>query len=223
MMRIWQGLALMLALGWLGCGAAQDGAPATTDGSVAAPQGATELKAVAPAAQTAEATVSKQFLVKTNKGELVLELDYAKAPQTCANFEHYVAKGHYTGTVFHRVIPTFMVQGGGLDSTLTERSQDPPIENEAANGLLNTRGTIAMARTGAVHSATSQFFINVVDNDFLNFRSPDPQGFGYCVFGHVVKGMEVVDAIRNVATGNQGMYQNVPLQPVVIESVTLVK
>jgi peptidyl-prolyl cis-trans isomerase B (cyclophilin B) len=216
MTRAGQGLFLVLALGWLGCGAAtQDGKQETAPAAAAA--------AAAPVEQKAEATLSKQFLMKTDKGEILLELDYAKAPKTCANFEHYAAKGHYNGTVFHRVISSFMIQGGGLDSTLSERATDPPIENEAGNGLKNTRGTIAMARTGAVHSATSQFFINVVDNDFLNFRSPDPQGFGYCVFGHVVKGMEVVDAIRNVPTGNRGMYQNVPTQSVLIESVTLVK
>jgi len=219
MYRLGQNLLMVLALGaWLGCGAT---APADTQAPAAASAVSVESDEPAVAATPAEAPVSKQFLMKTSLGEIVLELDYAKAPKTCANFESYVTKGHYDGTVFHRVIGTFMIQGGGMDSLMTERPTDKPIENEAANGLKNTRGTIAMARTNAVHSATSQFFINVVDNDFLNHRSPDPQGFGYCVFGHVVKGMETVDAIKAVPTGTRGMYRDVPEKPVVIESVTL--
>ena len=219
MNRLWQGLTLVLVLGcWLGCGTApRAGEPQE---QVTQPAGAASADvATTPATPTGE-SMNKQFLLKTNLGEIVLELDYEKAPKTCANFESYVQKGHYNGTVFHRVISNFMIQGGGMDSTMAERATDPAIENEAANGLKNLRGTIAMARTNAVHSATSQFFINVVDNDFLNHRSPDPQGFGYCVFGHVVKGLETVDAIKSVPTGSKGMYRDVPQQPVVIESIT---
>lgn len=219
MNRVWQAMLLVLALGWLGCGAAPGGgdvAPAlTTDQTTEAPAAATPPEK--------GDTVSKQFLMKTSLGEIVLELDYGKAPKTCANFEAYVGKGHYDGTIFHRVISSFMIQGGGMDSLMAERETMAPIENEAGNGLRNNRGTIAMARTNAVHSATSQFFINVVDNDFLNHRSPDPQGFGYCVFGRVVKGMETVDAIRAVPTGSRGMHQNVPSSPVVILSVAPVQ
>jgi peptidyl-prolyl cis-trans isomerase B (cyclophilin B) len=218
MNRLWQNLLMVLVLGtWLGCGAT---APADPKSPVLSSPSVGSADNDAPSTP-AEGPVSKQFLMKTSLGEIVLELDYDKAPKTCANFESYVAKGHYNGTVFHRVIGTFMIQGGGMDSLMTERPTDAPIENEAANGLKNQRGTIAMARTNAVHSATSQFFINVVDNDFLNHRSPDPQGFGYCVFGSVVKGMETVDAIKAVPTGTKGMYRDVPQSPVVIESITL--
>lgn len=219
MNRLGQNLLMVLVLGaWLGCGAT---VPAESESPAAASAPSVESIDSAVPATPAEEPVSKQFLMKTSLGEIVLELDYAKAPKTCANFESYVAKGHYNGTVFHRVIGTFMIQGGGMDSLMTEKPTDKAIENEAANGLKNARGTVAMARTNAVHSATSQFFINVVDNDFLNHRSEDPQGFGYCVFGQVVKGMETVDAIKAVPTGTRGMYRDVPENPVVIESITL--
>jgi peptidyl-prolyl cis-trans isomerase B (cyclophilin B) len=209
MHTLMRGLMMVLVMGWMGCGAA--------------PEAATSAKNAATAPAQQESSMTKQFLMKTSMGDLTLELDYTKAPKTCANFEQYVASGHYNGTIFHRVIAGFMIQGGGMDSTMKEKSTLAPIENEAANGLKNLRGTIAMARTNAVHSATSQFFINVVDNAFLNHRSPDPQGFGYCVFGHVVSGMETVDAIRAVATGTKGMHRDVPNQPVLIQSVTLVE
>jgi len=222
MSKVWHGLALFCLLGWLGCSTAPRGDVAKEGGDSAAAAATGEAKTAAAAATAAASgsTMTKQFLMKTSLGELVLELDVAKAPKTSANFERYVAKGHYNGTIFHRVISGFMIQGGGMTADMAERPTDPPVENEAVNGLKNARGTVAMARTSAVHSATSQFFINVVDNDFLNFRSPDPQGFGYCVFGRVVKGMETVDAIRNVPTSVQGMHRDVPVTPVVIESVT---
>lgn len=165
----------------------------------------------------------KQFSMKTSMGEVVLELDYGKAPITCENFENYVKKGHYNGTIFHRVIPDFMIQGGGFTPDMQQKSTDAQIENEATNGLKNDVGTIAMARTSAVHSATSQFFINVNDNDFLNNRGNNPQTFGYCVFGKVVKGMEIVTAIEGVPTASKGQHQNVPVEPVVIESISLLK
>ncbi|MDR2188750.1 MAG: peptidyl-prolyl cis-trans isomerase [Azonexus sp.] len=158
----------------------------------------------------------------TNHGVITLELDAEKAPKTAANFIAYVEAGHYDGTIFHRVIKDFMIQGGGMKPGMKEKDTQAPIENEAANGLQNRRGSIAMARTGDPHSATAQFFINVVDNDFLDFRAPAGQGWGYCVFGEVVDGMDVVDKIRAVKTGNKGFHQDVPLEDVVIEKAEMV-
>lgn len=153
----------------------------------------------------------------TNFGAITLKLDAEKAPQTVENFVQYVNEGHYDGTVFHRVIPGFMIQGGGFTPDMDQKECRDPVDNEAANGLKNKRGTIAMARTSDPHSATAQFFINLVDNDFLDFRSPSGSGWGYCVFGEVVEGIEVVDAIQAVSTGTQGFHQDVPEEPVVIE------
>lgn len=159
--------------------------------------------------------------LKTSLGAIVLELDEAKAPKTVANFLQYVRDKHYDGTVFHRVIDGFMIQGGGMDADLKEKPTRAPIALEAGNGLRNERGTIAMARTSNPNSATSQFFINVTNNDMLN--APKPDGYGYTVFGKVVQGMDVVDKIRTVATGNRGMHQNVPVTPVAILSATEIK
>lgn len=158
----------------------------------------------------------------TNHGTITLELDAEKAPATTENFLAYVKGGHYDGTVFHRVIDNFMIQGGGFKPGMKEKPMRDPVKNEADNGLKNIRGAIAMARTNDPHSATAQFFINVVDNDFLDYRSPTPQGWGYCVFGHVVDGLDVVDKIRKVATGNSGFHQDVPTEDVVIERVEIV-
>ncbi len=158
----------------------------------------------------------------TNHGVITLELDSAKAPKTAANFLAYVESGHYDGTIFHRVIDGFMIQGGGMSPGMKEKSTNAPIENEAANGLKNDRGTIAMARTSEPHSASSQFFINLKDNDFLNHSAPSGQGWGYCVFGSVVEGMDVVDKIRAVKTGNKGFHQDVPVEDVVIEKAEVV-
>lgn len=158
----------------------------------------------------------------TNHGVITLELDAEKAPKTVANFLAYVESGHYDGTIFHRVIDGFMIQGGGMGVGMKEKVTNAPIENEAGNGLKNDRGTIAMARTNDPHSATAQFFINVKDNDFLNFRAPSGSGWGYCVFGKVVEGMEVVDKIKGVKTGNQGFHQDVPVEDVVIEKAEVV-
>jgi peptidyl-prolyl cis-trans isomerase B (cyclophilin B) len=158
----------------------------------------------------------------TNQGAIILELDAEKAPKTVANFLAYVEAGHYDGTIFHRVIDGFMIQGGGMGVGMKEKSTSAPIENEAGNGLKNDRGTIAMARTNDPHSATAQFFINVKDNDFLNFRAPSGSGWGYCVFGKVVEGMDVVDKIRAVKTGNKGFHQDVPVEDVVIEKAEVV-
>ncbi|MGD9869793.1 MAG: peptidylprolyl isomerase [Thauera sp.] len=158
----------------------------------------------------------------TNHGVITLELDAEKAPVSVANFLAYVESGHYNNTIFHRVIDGFMIQGGGFEPGMNQKPTGEQIKNEADNGLKNERGTIAMARTQAPHSATAQFFINVADNDFLNHRSPDLQGWGYCVFGKVSDGMDVVDAIRKVKTGSSGFHQDVPKEDVIIERAEVV-
>lgn len=158
-------------------------------------------------------------VMETSVGTIELELDEVKAPTTVKNFLDYVESGFYDGTVFHRVISGFMIQGGGFTPELVQKPTKAPIVNEAQNQLPNLKGTIAMARTSVVDSATSQFFINLVDNDFLNFRSPTMQGFGYCVFGKVTKGLEVVEAIGRVKTGNFKGYGDVPINPITILSV----
>ena len=158
----------------------------------------------------------------TNHGIIALELNAEKAPKTVANFLAYVEAGHYDNTIFHRVIRDFMIQGGGMEPGMNQKKTSAPIENEAANSLRNRRGSIAMARTGDPHSATAQFFINTVDNDFLDFKAPSGQGWGYCVFGEVVEGMDVVDKIRAVRTGNKGFHQDVPVDDVVIEKAEIV-
>lgn len=158
----------------------------------------------------------------TTHGAIVIELDAQKAPVTVANFLDYVESGHYDGTVFHRVIDGFMIQGGGMDSKMKEKRTGTPIKNEADNGLKNDVGTIAMARTSDPHSATAQFFINVKNNDFLNYTSPTPQGWGYAVFGKVTNGMDVVNQIKGVATGRYGHHADVPTTPVVINSAKVI-
>jgi peptidyl-prolyl cis-trans isomerase B (cyclophilin B) len=158
-----------------------------------------------------------KVLLKTNKGDITLSLDAVKAPKTVANFLQYVKSGHYDGTIFHRVIDNFMIQGGGMTAGLKEKASGAQIENEADNGLKNERGTVAMARTSDPHSASAQFFINVGDNDFLNHSAKNSQGWGYAVFGKVTDGLEVVDAIRKVKTGNAGFHQDVPAEDVIIE------
>lgn len=160
---------------------------------------------------------SVMVLMKTSKGDIKLELDPEKAPHTVANFLTYVESGHYTGTIFHRVIENFMVQGGGFDEKMNQKSAPNTVDNEADNGLSNHRGSIAMARTADPHSAGAQFFINVKDNDFLNHTGKNPQGWGYCVFGKVVEGMDVVDAIKVVPTGAQ----DVPMEIITINEVVL--
>ncbi|MEI7565286.1 MAG: peptidyl-prolyl cis-trans isomerase [Burkholderiaceae bacterium] len=164
-----------------------------------------------------------KVLLKTNKGDITLSLDAAKAPKTVANFLQYVKSGHYDGTIFHRVIDNFMIQGGGMTTGLKQKSTLAEIENEANNGLKNLRGTVAMARTNEPHSASSQFFINLNDNDFLNHTAPNAQGWGYAVFGEVCDGMDVVDVIRKVKTGNAGFHQDVPTEDVTIEKATVLE
>jgi peptidyl-prolyl cis-trans isomerase B (cyclophilin B) len=161
-----------------------------------------------------------RVLMKTNFGDITIELDEANAPITTENFLRYVDENFYNGTIFHRVIKGFMIQGGGFTVDMQQKKTHAPIKNEASNGLKNNKYTIAMARTSDINSATAQFFINTVDNDFLNFRAPNPAAYGYAVFGAVVEGFNVVDQIENVLTGNRGYFQDVPKNAVVITSVT---
>lgn len=164
-----------------------------------------------------------KVILKTNFGDITLELDAAKAPLTVANYLEYVKSGHYNGKIFHRVINNFMIQGGGMDKDMKESKTLAPIQNEANNGLKNDKYTIAMARTMQPHSATAQFFINVKDNDFLNFSGENVHGWGYAVFGKVTEGTDVVDKIKAVKTGRHGMHDDVPTEAIVIESATVVE
>ena len=167
----------------------------------------------------------KKTMVKlhTNHGIITLQLDAEKAPNTVKNFLEYVESGFYSNTIFHRVIDGFMVQGGGFEPGMKQKPVKAPIQNEAANGLKNDNYTVAMARTNDPHSATAQFFINVKNNGFLNYSAPNAQGYGYCVFGKVVEGMEIVDAIRKVKTGNRSGFSDVPMEDVIITKAELVK
>lgn len=158
----------------------------------------------------------------TSMGAIVIELNEEKAPKTVENFLNYVKSGHYDGTIFHRIIDGFMIQGGGMDAEMNEKATNAPVENEADNGLKNDKGTIAMARTQDPHSATSQFFVNVKDNDFLNYTGKNAQGWGYTVFGKVTSGMDVIEKMRGVPTGRFGMHADVPKEPVIINSATIV-
>jgi peptidyl-prolyl cis-trans isomerase B (cyclophilin B) len=164
-----------------------------------------------------------KVLLKTNQGDITLTLDAAKAPKSVANFLQYVKSGHYDGTIFHRVINNFMIQGGGMTAGMKQKPTGAEIENEANNGLKNELGTVAMARTSDPHSATAQFFINVNDNEFLNHTAQNAQGWGYAVFGKVTEGMDVVDTIRKVKTGNAGFHQDVPAEDVVIEKASVLE
>jgi peptidyl-prolyl cis-trans isomerase B (cyclophilin B) len=177
------------------------------------------LAAVAPAA----AGEASKVALETDKGKIVIELYPDKAPKTVQNFLDYVDAGHYNSTIFHRVIPTFMIQGGGMTASMKEKPTKPPVKNEADNGLRNQRGTIAMARTQVPDSATAQFFINTVDNDFLDFKNKTIQGWGYAVFGKVVEGMDVVDTIAKVKTTNRSGHQDVPVDTVMIIKAERVK
>ena len=170
-----------------------------------------------------EEQTNPRVLLSTSHGDITLELDAVKAPITSENFLAYVGSGHFDGTIFHRVIPDFMIQGGGFTADMSQKTTNAPIENEADNGLKNDRGTVAMARTSDPHSASSQFFINLKKNDFLNHTSKTGQGWGYAVFARVVEGMEVVDAIAQVATGTSGPHCDVPREPVVLDRVTAIE
>ncbi|OZI45603.1 peptidylprolyl isomerase [Bordetella genomosp. 4] len=168
-------------------------------------------------------STSPRVKLQTNQGDIVITLDAEKAPKTVENFLSYVKSGFYNGTIFHRVIDGFMIQGGGFEAGLKQKPTQAPIENEANNGLKNDKYTLAMARTSDPHSATAQFFINVANNDFLNFTAPTPNGWGYAVFGKVTEGTEVVDKIKGVKTGNSGFHQNVPTEDVVIEKAEVLE
>lgn len=161
------------------------------------------------------------IILQTNHGNITLELDTQGTPVTAENFLSYAKNGFYDGTIFHRVMNGFMIQGGGFDKEMSQKKTQATIKNEAKTGQANKRGTIAMARTSDPHSATAQFFINVVDNDFLNFTAENSNGWGYCVFGKVTDGMDVVDQIKKVATTNKSGHQNVPVEPVIIEKVVV--
>nr|WP_297525187.1 peptidylprolyl isomerase [uncultured Roseateles sp.] len=167
--------------------------------------------------------MTKKVELHTNHGLITVELDDVKAPKSVENFLAYVAKGHYDGTIFHRVIKGFMAQGGGFEEGMKQKPADAPIQNEANNGLKNDKYTLAMARTNAPHSASAQFFINTVDNDFLNFKSESPSGWGYAVFGKVVGGQDVVDKIEKVKTSRSGFHDDVPVDPVIIERAVAVE
>ena len=170
-----------------------------------------------------ESSSNPKVLIETSKGNITIELDAKNAPISSANFVSYVKDSFYDGTIFHRVIPGFMVQGGGMNPDMSERDTKAPIQNEANNGLTNDRGTLAMARTNVPHSASSQFFINVNDNTVLNFKSETTQGWGYAVFGKVTEGKDIVDAIVGVKTGNHGMHQDVPVEPVLMNKVSIIE
>jgi peptidyl-prolyl cis-trans isomerase B (cyclophilin B) len=164
--------------------------------------------------------MSKKVLIETSKGNITIELNEEKAPATVANFLKYVNEGFYDGTIFHRVIPNFMVQGGGFMPDMSQKEAGAPIKNEADNGLSNVRGSIAMARTSDPHSATAQFFINHKDNNFLDHTAPTGQGWGYCAFGKITEGMDVIDAIAAIPTGNVGGHGDVPTETVTLEKAT---
>lgn len=172
---------------------------------------------------TAKKGFSHMIKLHTNHGVITLQLDAEKAPVSVKNFEEYVTSGHYNNTIFHRVIDSFMIQGGGFEPGMKQKPTNAPIKNEAANGLKNDKYTIAMARTGDPQSATAQFFINTKDNDFLNYTAPNVQGYGYCVFGKVVEGMDVVDKIGKVKTGNSGGFSDVPKEDVIITKAEIVQ
>ncbi len=163
------------------------------------------------------------ILIKTTRGDIQIELNAEKAPKTVGNFLKYAKNGHYNGTIFHRVIDNFMIQGGGFTSKMTQKTAPHTVENEANNSLKNIKGSIAMARTGDPHSAGAQFFININDNAFLDFKAPTQQGWGYCVFGRIVQGMDVVDLIRGVATGRSGPHSDVPTEPIEITEVIVLR
>jgi|TARA_B110000503_G_C7159373_1_gene418889 peptidyl-prolyl cis-trans isomerase B (cyclophilin B) len=189
--------------------------------------GATQIAASQPKTQPQKGTASMsknpRVNLKTNMGDIVIELNAEKAPKSAENFLMYAREGAYNNTIFHRVMDGFMVQGGGFEPGMKQKPTHAPIDNEAANGLKNDKYTVAMARTNDPHSATSQFFINVANNEFLNFTAPSGNGWGYAVFGKVVQGEDVVDKIRAVKTGNAGPHQNVPSTDVVIEQVTIIE
>lgn len=183
----------------------------------------TPAHAASSTTQGSAMSTNPQVKLQTNKGDIIIELNAEAAPKTVENFIGYVQDGFYDGTIFHRVINNFMIQGGGFEAGMKQKTTKSPVENEANNGLKNDQYTLAMARTSDPHSATAQFFINVTNNDFLNFTSPTPNGWGYAVFGKVVEGQDVVDSMKTVKTGNKGFHQDVPVDDLIIESATIVE
>ena len=185
--------------------------------------GAAQATSSIPTQGKSVMSTNPRVKLHTNMGDMVIALDAEKAPKTVANFLSYVNEGFYDGTIFHRVISNFMVQGGGFEPGMKQKQTHAPVDNEANNGLKNDMYTLAMARTSDPHSATAQFFINVANNEFLNYTSPTPNGWGYTVFGKVVEGTDVVDKIKAVKTGNKGFHQDVPVEDVVIEKATVIE
>ena len=218
----WMGFGLVLMLAGGLPALAQDGSEVPPVPSPAGEEIAVAEEGAAPeeAPEAEQAKETDMVIIKTSLGDIKVKLAADKAPLSVANFLAYADAGHYNGTIFHRVIDGFMIQGGGFDAQMSQKPTQASIKNEAANGLQNKRGTLAMARTAIVDSATSQFFINLKDNGFLDFRAPTPQAFGYCVFGEVVEGMDVVDKIKSVKTGVKSGMSDVPLETVEIVSVT---
>lgn len=220
-------IAIAALLGGMLAGCTTHRAPVEPVAEKAATQEPVATEEVAPQTVVIEKTEQKQerntvmILMKTSKGDITLALDKEKAPKTVENFLKYVNEGHYTGTIFHRVISNFMIQGGGFTPTMSQKNAPHTVANEADNGLSNDIGTIAMARTSDPHSAGAQFFINVKNNGFLNHSGKTTQGWGYCVFGKVVEGMDVVNAIKAVPTGRHGMFDDVPQTPVIITEVVV--
>ena len=217
---------IALSVATIALGFATHASAADTNAKAAMKPAVTAAPVVSPAKEIKKDDKTKSgdkkmttVVIETSLGNIEAELNSEKAPLSAANFLKYVDKKHYDGLVFHRVISGFMIQGGGMDEKLNERKNEGPIKNEATNGLKNERGTLAMARTSVVDSATSQFFINTVDNDFLNHSSPDPRGYGYAVFGKVTAGMDVVDKIRAVPTGTMNGMADVPKTPVTIKTI----
>jgi cyclophilin family peptidyl-prolyl cis-trans isomerase len=202
-----------------GCNATEPKAPEKSEKS----EKATESQPIEAIKSGEKMSANPMIKLETSKGTMMIELDAEKAPLSSANFVKYVTEGFYDGLIFHRVIPNFMVQGGGMNPDMSEKGNKTPIKNEANNGLKNDRGTLAMARTNDPHSATSQFFINLKNNDFLNHTSETPAGWGYAVFGKVSDGLDVIDEIAKVKTGNHGGHGDVPLEPVLIIKATVEK
>ena len=214
-------LLVFLVLVMSGCQGESTLAPHVPEVVVEADEAVEEVTGAETKVEAVEGAEAKDVVVvlSTSMGDIEIELNAAKAPITVANFLSYVDKKHYDGVIFHRVIPNFMIQTGGMNADMSERATGSQIQNEAANGLRNLRGTISMARTGMPHSATAQFFINVENNRGLNYRGADRANFGYCVFGKVVSGMDVVDKIRAVETGNRKGHGNVPLEPITLKQI----
>lgn len=220
-MKQFLAIFFVLVLGLSGCGGADTASNTTAETTTKVAETSTSEQSSGGSMSQESSAGNPKVLIETSKGNITIELDAKNAPVTTENFMAYVKDGFYDGTIFHRVIPGFMVQGGGMNPDMSEKQTKAPIQNEANNGLANDRGTLAMARTNAPHSASSQFFINVSDNTFLNFKSESAQGWGYAVFGKVTEGMDIVDAIVGVKTGNHGMHQDVPVEPVVMNKVSV--